>query len=232
MPAVYGQLTTAMANPGGTLKAVAEIVKRDVGLCSRVLQFANSAYCVFSSPLATIEAAVVRLGLNTLRHLALTVEAFSESRIPVGLETLVRHALLTGAIARLLVVHPQDQEVAFTAGLLHEMGTLVFLAQVPDAHRAARDAARIAGLPLADAERRILGASHADVAAYLLSLWDLPHALIEPIALQSDPCDFEPRKWTSPTPSLSPTFWHTRLRATRRTPARRWWSNGSARWET
>jgi HD-like signal output (HDOD) protein len=41
-------------------------------------------------------------------------------------------------------------------------------------------------MPLATAEREVLGASHADVAAYLLALWDLPHALIEPIALHQD----------------------------------------------
>lgn len=185
-PSVYAELRSAFDDPELDLRRVAGTVRRSVGLAARVLQFANSAYCGFSRQVAGIEDAVLRLGLNTLMHLALTVEVFELPADPAVVEALQRHSALTGAIARRLARTPEEAEVAFTAGLLHDAGALVLASRAPEAYRVARQAARESGLALHLSEKEWVGASHAEVGAYLLWLWDLPHTIVEPIFFHHD----------------------------------------------
>ncbi len=185
-PSVYAELSAAVEDPELDLKRIAATVRRNLGLAARVLQFANSAYCGFSRQVPGLEEAILRLGLNTLRHLALTVEVFELPADPAMVEALQRHGALTGAIARRLVGRPEDAELAFTAGLLHDAGALVLASRAPEAYRVALQASSESGTPRHLSEKEWLGASHAEVGAYLLSLWDLPHALVEPICFHHD----------------------------------------------
>lgn len=185
-PSVFAELNAAFDDPELDLRRIAATVRRNVGLAARVLQFANSAYCGFSRQVPGLEEAILRLGLNTLCHLALTVEVFELPADPRVVEAIQRHAALTGAIAQRLVSRPEDGELAFTAGLLHDAGALVLASRAPEAYRVARQASRESGVAQHLSEKEWLGASHAEVGAYLLWLWDLPHALVEPIFFHHD----------------------------------------------
>jgi len=184
-PSVYQALTAALGNPDTDAKRIAGIIERDVGMSSRALKFANSAYFGFSRPVSTIEAAVVRLGTNAVRHLALTFEVFRMWGAPsgAGFERLERHALLTARIARRLPSKKAIADLAFAAGLLHDAGLLLLMGSGGESFSAAIDRARSRGVPLHVAEAEVLGVSHAEVGAYLLALWDLPHDVVEPVAL-------------------------------------------------
>ena len=83
-PALYADLTAALEAPEADLDRLAQAVRKDVGLAARVLQFANSAYCGLSSGVSSIESAILRLGFNTLRHVALTMEVFADRDEPPG----------------------------------------------------------------------------------------------------------------------------------------------------
>ncbi|HEX7622183.1 MAG TPA: response regulator [Anaeromyxobacteraceae bacterium] len=183
-PAIYAALTAALADPDVDIRELAAIVTRDMGLAVRMLQLVNSAYCGLAQRISSIETAITILGLNMVRHLALTVEVFRSFGGPDGaeFEALERHASLTARIARKLAPDRRTSDVAFAAGLLHDAGTLVLMRRAPRAYRAAVELAARAGTPLFDAERASLGATHAEIGAYLLGLWDLPHAIIEPVA--------------------------------------------------
>jgi HD-like signal output (HDOD) protein len=182
-PRVYQELTAALADPEVDFKTLAAIVERDAAMAARALQFVNSAYCGLSQRVTSVQAAVRHLGLNTLRHLALTVEVFREFRgAGAGaVERLERHAQLTARIARALATEPRQAEAAFAAGLLHDVGKLVLASRAPDAWARAVEAGR-AGTPLVAAEKALLGADHAEIGAYLLGLWDLPHDILQPVA--------------------------------------------------
>lgn len=185
-PSAYAELRSAFADPELDLKRIAATVRRNVGLAARVLHFANSAYCGFAKQVSGIEDAILRLGLNTLSHLALAEEVFELPADPATVEALHRHSALTGAIARRLVSRPEDTELAFTAGLLHDAGALVLASCAPEAYRVALQAARESGIPRHVSEKEWVGASHSEVGGYLFWLWDLPHALVEPIFFHHD----------------------------------------------
>jgi len=189
-PQVYHQLTMALGNPDVTVKALARIVQQDASLAARVLQFVNSAYYGLARRVSGIEQAVAYLGLNTLRHLTLTIEvqrSFSTGEVaPVAFEAFERHGALTARIARRIAGDPVRGEVAFAAGLLHDAGKLVLASRVPEAYAEVLACAERDGRPHAELERERLGADHASLGGYLLGLWGLPHAIVEAVAFHHD----------------------------------------------
>ena len=183
-PAMYTALTMALANPNLDIRDLAAIVTRDIGLAARMLHLVNSAYCGLAQRVSSIQTAITILGLNVVRHLALTVEVFRSFEGPGGaaFEALSQHSSLTARIARKLAPDRRTTDVAFTAGLLHDAGTLVLMSRASGAYSAAVELATRTGTSLAEAERASFGATHAEIGAYVLGLWDLPHVIIEPVA--------------------------------------------------
>ncbi len=196
-PRVFQALTEALEDPDVPMDRLADLVESDVALSARVLQFVNSAYCGLIHPVASIEQAIVYLGVSTLRHLALTVELFRAFRPgPEGeaiFRQLERHAQLTARVARRLSGQPLPDQDAFAAGLLHDTGKLIFMSRLPDAYAAALAQARAEGATPCEAERRVIGADHAELGAHLLGLWGLPLGIVEPVAFHHDDAHLEAR---------------------------------------
>lgn len=188
VPRMYQKLTAALEDPKSDAKTISAIIAQDVGMSGRVLKFVNSAYFGFSQAITMIEPAVVRLGVNAVRHLALTFEVFSPTPEinAAALEQLEHHALLTARIARKLVKSPMMADIAFAAGLLHDVGQLVLMSRGGKPFRDVLDKVRERKVPLHNAEGEILGATHAQVGAYLLHLWGLPQEIIEPVAVHHE----------------------------------------------
>lgn len=135
------------------------------------------------------------LDLDIVKALILSVQIFTHfDQVQVrtlSLETLWRHSLSTGGWAKGIAEgETTDRKVAdeeFLAGLLHDVGKLVFAANLPERYSAARVLAQEQGLPDWEAEQTIFGATHAAVGAYLLGLWGLPDPLIEAVAFHHHP---------------------------------------------
>ena len=78
---------------------------------------------------------------------------------------------------------------AYTAGLLHDTGKLVFASACTEDYAHVYDYAGMNAIPLPDAENEVLGCTHAEVGAYLLGIWGLPHSIIESVAYHHRPAD-------------------------------------------
>lgn len=183
-PRMYQALTAALGDPDSDAKKIAAIVQRDVAMAARVLKFANSAYFGFVQRVTSLEAAVVSLGVSAVRHLALTFEVFGAFPGAGGaLDGLEAHSFLTARIARKMLPSRAEAETAFAAGLLHDIGKLVLMSKPSAALGAAIRDARRRQVPDEAEEAEFLGVTHAEVGAYLLGLWDLPHTIVDPVAL-------------------------------------------------
>jgi HD-like signal output (HDOD) protein len=127
--------------------------------------------------------------------LVLTTHVFSqfEERKLGGLQinALWRHSLAVAAmakgIARAEQAPPKSIDHAFMAGMLHDVGKLILAANIPDPYHAALAMAKQKAMPPQDAERMFLGATHAEVGAYLLGLWGLPDSIVIATALHHRP---------------------------------------------
>ena len=192
LPQTYAALTQELGKDDCSLSRAAELVGCDTALSAKVLQIANSAYFGPGRTVTCVEQAAVYLGLTTLRNL--TLVAYSAlwsggvSSCPgFSLAQAQKHALLTAAIAAKLVPrYPQTEEL-ITAALLHDIGLNLMSVRLPGVLSEAMAMARSRPCPCLDAERELMGTTHAALGAYLLDLWGVPPAIVEPIGFHHSP---------------------------------------------
>jgi HD-like signal output (HDOD) protein/ActR/RegA family two-component response regulator len=197
MPKTYGLLQAALAQPSVTAGEIGDIVNADAAIASKVLQITNSAFFRLRKPMVRIKDAVTYLGFATVRNLVLSAEIFSQWRGPEGLsevdpERLQNHAQCAAAACKALSGGRASADDAWLAGLLHDIGYWILIQECPKELGRAIELARAEGLPLVECERRITGASHAEIGAYLLGLWGLPYSIIEAVALHHTPGSVAP----------------------------------------
>jgi putative nucleotidyltransferase with HDIG domain len=194
LPASYAAINDELAREDASLQRVAEIISQDLGMSAKVLQLVNSAFFGLARRVETIEQAVTLLGTDIIRSLVLSKTAFSQFR-PVSkrfsAERLWSHSLAVGATAAAIARAERADRHAvgetLQAGILHDLGQLILATHAPDAFDAALETSVARGVALHEAELETLGATHAQVGAYLLGLWGLPDSTVEAVAFHHQP---------------------------------------------
>lgn len=197
LPALFAEIKNAVESDTASLSAIGAIMAKDMGMTAKILQLANSAYFGTSRPVSTVEQAVTFLGLDTIQTLVLSVHVFSQfpqhHTAPVPIERLWADSMATGTLARAIAKAegrpPNEVEQAYTAGVLHDVGRLVLVANMGDRYQAVLATAATGGLPDWEAEQSAFGVSHAEVGAYLLGLWGLSDPIVEAVAYHHRPGD-------------------------------------------
>ena len=190
-PTLYFELTQALAKPDATVSDVTEIVQKDPALSAKILQLVNSAYFGLPQRVTTLQHAVSYLGLDPIKALSLSAHVFGtlEGTNPGGLavDRLQKSSLLTATLAKRFVSDKKLADEAFTSGIVHDVGRLVLALRMPDRMRdVQRDATASKRAPFV-VEREHLGATHAEVGAYLLGSWGLPLTVVEAVAYHHEP---------------------------------------------
>jgi len=187
VPSSYGKLMRALRNSDVSLKDIGKIVASDVAMTAKILQLVNSSFFGLRRHIGNSTEAVIYLGLETVKALTLTVAAFSQFETDGNfrVEELRIHSVQVGMLAKRLgaaVALPKGViDDCFTGGLLHDVGKLLLSANYPEEYAQALLLSRQQQLSEIDAERQVLGASHAEVGGYLLWLWGLPDAVVEAV---------------------------------------------------
>jgi putative nucleotidyltransferase with HDIG domain len=184
---------------------IIRVLKFDNVLTAKLLRACNSPFFGFVEPIASVDQAVLILGHQQILHIVLSI-AFSSSLGPpqksyaVPAKELWRHSLIT-ALASENIAKSQDgagnTSVAFTAGLLHDIGKLVmYHVLTPDYLSAIQARVVQGGLSRLDAEKEVIGVDHAAIGECLLQAWRLPEDIIEAVAHHHNPV-------SKPQPRLS-----------------------------
>lgn len=192
MPRVYARLREAMGREDVSVNEVATIVAADPVIAAKVLQVVNSSFFRLARRITRLDQAVSYLGFAAIRNLVMSVEVFSQWRSQVASaqfdpEKLHARAQRVAATARALAGNGPMADDAMLAGLLHNIGYWILLQECPRELERALGAAVEQGITLQQAERDVIGASHAEIGAYLLGLWGLPHPVVEAVAFQHAP---------------------------------------------
>lgn len=189
-PEVLAKLDGVLADPEVDVRDVVRLVQTDSVLSGQLLRMANSAYYARGgSQVANLQASIQRLGLKTVKGLvyALTLpRLFSGGTFPH--RALWKHSLavaaLSGEIVSLTGGGTAERDLAYLAGLLHDVGALVlsriddgygmFLARAADLHGKGEWDER----DISELERAEMGIDHAEVGAiFLAERWRSPHPI-------------------------------------------------------
>lgn len=194
-PVLYNLIMKEMESPEPSLKKVGDIIAQDVAMTARVLQYVNSAFFGLPQKITLPQQAVTLLGLDIIKGLVLHAQVFSIFKDDaksegISVHRLWKHSVMVGTLAREIVlsesISPKIADESFVAGLLHDIGKFL-LYRSPGYFQRVREYSQAKQCSYRNAEYELLGASHAEVGAYLLGLWGIPENIVEAVALHHCP---------------------------------------------
>jgi len=165
-------------------------IKLDPVLSAKVLKLVNSSYFALSNQIVSLEKAVIMLGLNTIKNLALSAAVLAQMEAKQKVDNFDqqgfwKHSLAVGVTAKLIAqkrgIDKKIIEDYFIAGLLHDLGVLAESKIFPEEFQ--RILLSVESVSLLDAEEVILeGLSHCSIGKVLAESWklsgDLPNVLL------------------------------------------------------
>jgi len=196
LPSLYVEITQAAERETASAREIADIISRDMGMSAKLLQLVNSSFFGVGRRISSVTQTVALLGILRIKALVLAegiFEGFAPSRRidHFSMEDMWRHSLAVARLAR-VISEAENQggdqpDQAFNAGLMHEIGMLALACQRTDDFEEVLRQVHEEGKPICRAEKDRFNATHADMGAYLLTLWGLPKGLVEAVALHHTP---------------------------------------------
>jgi putative nucleotidyltransferase with HDIG domain len=188
LPAATLQLMRMMRTSAETVSVseVEAIAASDPVLAGRLLCAANSVLFGSRSEISSLRQAVLRLGVPYARK-ALLAGCCGTLFASASLAKLWNHSKLVAATAHEIAAEcGYDQEIAYVAGLLHDVGRII-TERCPPKIKVEEHSLLAAGFPLMYAETLMYGTDHAALGADLLKTWQLPFELIDAVGFHHRP---------------------------------------------
>src|SRR5262245_26755556 len=199
LPEITLKIIALVEDPSSTAQDLHKVIANDPALCSRILKVVNSAFYGLPRQIGSINRAIVLLGLNAVKNIAI---AASLSKLFRGGELSPKfsardlwiHSIATAAAGKLLCdkLKLGRPDEAFLAGLIHDIGIMVEMQS--DRHKLVEVFDQIEfgsdGVPTTDmreVERRILGADHEAFGAALCEAWKFPKTFTAVAGHHHDP---------------------------------------------
>jgi len=175
-------------DPKASATDLKRVVSLDPVLTGQVLKLINSAYYSLAIPITSLARAIIMLGVNTVKNLALSFAILknmssSGSSHAFTTDEFWTHSLCVGVVAKSLAAilgfPPAQREEFFVAGLLHDLGKLPLNKHFPDEYLRVWEMTKRDQMALHDSEGRLLGIDHCVVGSMIAQKWNLGIALVE-----------------------------------------------------
>ncbi|ADH86959.1 HDOD domain-containing protein [Desulfurivibrio alkaliphilus] len=194
MPSLSTTVTKVMEicnQPETSANDLNRVISLDPVLTGQVLKLINSAYYSLPNQIGSLTRAIILLGVNTIKNLALSTAVLGgigreDSFQALNMDKFWTHSLGVGVTARMLAGRRgavrQQQEEYFVAGLLHDLGKIPLNVCFPQEYRKIQQLAAYRRLPLDRAEAAVLGLDHGRVGRMIGEKWQLNADLVELLA--------------------------------------------------
>lgn len=191
---IVSEIIGVINDPTSSAKQLKDIIELDPPLASRVLHRANSAYYARSRKISDILEAIIWIGFEEVKELALSQtigKFFEEGQAVYGYAPieLWKNSVAVAICGKLIYRREFGQrgDNAYVAGLLHNIGIIIEDQFIHRKFHEALERREAEAIDLPEAESGILGFTHARVGAELAEHWDLPDELVAAIATHHDP---------------------------------------------
>jgi len=189
LPAVAVQVMKLMQRPDVNARDVEKLLRNDPAISAKLLRVANSAFFGLQRKVTTVGDAVRVLGFTNVQGMTLGLSAFDAFRTErLNLRDFWTHAVATATAARWLAAKAQlPPDEAFTVGILHDLGKLVFVLQAEPSYRKVLELQREESLSSREAERALFDFTHPQVGGLMAERWELPSRFVDVIAHHHEP---------------------------------------------
>lgn len=170
-------------------KDIVEVIESDPVMTVRILKVINSAFYGLPKKVNSVQRAVVHIGINTVKNMALGVAMIGvlnpQNKADFDILQFQLHSLTTAALCKMLAAKLKTPAVQqsdfFVAGLLHDFGKVVFAEYVPEGFKQALHKSAEEHRPLHMCELEFIGADHSEVGSMLAQRWAFDQQLVDAI---------------------------------------------------
>ena len=184
-PRVLSQLLVLLNDTGAHAGQIVELIAFDPALTAKVLQRCNSA--ASGRSVSDLDEAVKQVGFNAIYRLVGMVIGegllgSEQQGYGIGRGELWEHSVTTALAARVIARKLGGEEnLAFTAGLLHDIGKLVLGTFLEGSRQLVLKETGPSGHSFLEAEKAILGVEHAEIGGRVLARWHFPEDLVSAV---------------------------------------------------
>jgi putative nucleotidyltransferase with HDIG domain len=189
-PSIAQRIMTLASREDVNIHELADLVKMDPSFSAELLRLANSALFSVRGEVTSLAQAIFVVGADRTATMATLVVVNRMVRSSVRIEALRKvwiHSLVTGIVAEEAArAARMNRDSAYTAGLLHNLGTLGLMSAYPDEYSRMLEVSDDFGFDLLRTERDLFEIDHCAAGAYLAQDWDFPDELAAIMASHHD----------------------------------------------
>lgn len=191
LPNLMVKFSTMAKDPSTSMTKFADELSKDQTLTSKMLRLVNSAFYGFPGRIGTVTQALIILGIDAVKGLIVTSNVF-DTLTPEAYP-LWRHSIMVSMACRNLALTlniPDAKEISeesAVAGLLHDIGHVIFFLEALEEFRLLCELARKRGGGIWKIERELFGFDHAEIGKWICEKWTLPAKLGIPIGFHHEP---------------------------------------------
>ncbi len=193
LPSVVLDLITSLGHEELGASQYAAKISRDQALAAKTLRLANSSFYGRGRQVRSVSEAITVLGLRTVRCVVTAAGMAGSFRHHPTFDhdTFWRHSIGSALCAQALAgeLGRDDGDLAFTVGLLHDIGRLALASAFASAYAEVEQWRRDKDCPGVDAERAVLGIDHAEVGGLIALQWNFAPAIVDAIRQHHAPPD-------------------------------------------
>ncbi len=189
-PKSVQQVVQLTSDINASAKDIVRVIECDPVMTVKILKAINSSFYGLPQKITSVQKAVVHIGMNTIKNIALGVAAMgmlnANNKANFNTADFLLHSLTTAALSKILAerlgLSSTQCSDCFVAGLLHDFGKVVFAEFMPAEFKLALEKSQDQQLPLYQTELEFIGLSHAQAGKMLAERWELSELLIDAIA--------------------------------------------------
>lgn len=193
IPVVAQEIMSLINNELTSVNRLENIIENDPPIAAKIIGVANSAFFGYKTPAQSVNNAIMRIGFNNVRDIALGVslmtvfETKKEASV-MDYQRIFNHSVTVGLVAQLISrdLKMRFADEIFMNGILHDLGYLIMNRFFSDIFRKVTDAFGTGG-SLLDAEKKVFEFTHADIGVWLAAKWNLPEGILDTILYHHNP---------------------------------------------
>lgn len=192
---IYAEVLQALDSSTVSCRQIGGLIARDASLSKELLQLTRSTYLGLRSNITNPVEAVEVLGMETVKALVMARRFLAEhghlNSAYLSLDKIWQHSLNVAQIARDLVLFETKNRAlasqALAAGLLHDLGKIVLATNFEDLYGRVHSLARKQPVAMWEIEKEMFGASHGEIGACLLGMWNMSSDIVDAAAFHHEP---------------------------------------------
>jgi len=194
LPHILVNLIHACENENSSIRDVAKIIRADASISAKIIKLVNSSYYRSAAKISQIDHALIRLGRNAIKNLAISSavqQVFNKpDALAAGfdLKRFWRHSLTSAILARMIAEKTGYNlpEQAFLAGMIHDIGRLILAVNFPEEYETVLQGPNGTPESLLAAETR-MGATHTEIGEWILTRWNIDSMIIDALRYHHEP---------------------------------------------